>query len=356
MPAREIPAISPLEISCPRPLAGHEQVLMAHGGGGRLAQTLLDTIFLPAFGNPALLEGHDGSLLPSWGARGILTTDAHVVSPLFFPGGDLGSLAVYGTVNDLAVSGARPQALSAAFILEEGLPLSVLQRIVQSMAAAARRCGISIVTGDTKVVERGRGDGVYIVTTGVGPLAVEPPPLPRRISPGDHILLSGDLARHGMAIMTTRAGIELETTLVSDSAPIHEPILALWEAGLPVHCLRDLTRGGLVSALAELAERSRCAFTLQEATIPILPDVQLACELLGFDPLQVANEGRFVCILPAECSEDALKCLRAHDVSQQATRIGTVEAGPAGRLTLRTLAGTGRLLDRLSGEQLPRIC
>lgn len=329
---------------------------MAHGGGGKRSQELLDNIFFPAFGNAALSERHDGSVLPRLDARLVVTTDSHVITPLFFPGGDLGSLAVYGTINDLAVSGARPSALTAGFILEEGLPLEVLQRLVCSMAEAARRCGVEIVTGDTKVVERGRCDGLYITTTGLGPLVVEPPPLPRRIVPGDRILVSGDLARHGMAIMTTRAGIDLETTLASDSAPVHEPILALIESGLEVHCLRDLTRGGLVAALAELAEASGTAFGLEEAAIPVSEDVQSACALLGFDPLQVANEGRFVCILPEREVEAALRILCQFDVSSQVCEIGRVQPGPSGRLTLRTLAGTTRLLDRLSGEQLPRIC
>lgn len=341
--------------SCPRPSSG-PSVLLAHGGGGRLSQQLFEGTFLPALSNPALEARHDGALLEPVGARLAFTIDAYVVDPLEFPGGDIGSLAVHGTVNDLAMCGARPRWLSAAFVLEEGLPLELLERVTRSLGRAAKAAGVEVVTGDTKVVDRGRGHGLYLTTSGVGVVEHGLSVGPAQVRPGDAILLSGDLGRHGVAILAVREGLAFETTIESDSAPIHEPVLALFAAGLDVHCLRDATRGGLASALVEIAEAAGVGCTLVEQAIPVLDEVQGACELLGLDPLQVANEGRFVCVLPEEQAESALAILRAHPVSAGAVAIGRVHADSPGLVGVETALGSTRLLDMLSGEQLPRIC
>lgn len=341
--------------SCPLPAPG-PSVLLAHGGGGRLSQQLLEGTFLPALSNPELEARHDGALLEAAGARLAFTTDAYVVDPLEFPGGDIGSLAVHGTVNDLAMCGARPRWLSAAFVLEEGLPLELLQRVTRSLARAAEAAGVQVVTGDTKVVDRGRGHGLYLTTSGVGVVEHGLRIGPSQVRPGDAILLSGDLGRHGVAILAVREGLAFETTIESDSAPVHEPVLALLAAGLDVHCLRDATRGGLASALVEVAEAAGVGCTLDEQAIPVLDEVQGACELLGLDPLQVANEGRFVCVLPEAQAEAALAILRAHPVSAGAVEIGRVHADSPGLVGVETGLGSTRLLDMLSGEQLPRIC
>jgi hydrogenase expression/formation protein HypE len=343
--------------SCPVPLMHRTEITVGHGGGGRLTQELIDRVFRPAFANPSLEAQHDGALLSlPGGGRLAFTTDAHVVSPLFFPGGDIGGLAVNGTVNDLAMCGARPLWLSAGFILEEGLPIATLQKVVASMQAAARAAGVTIVTGDTKVVERGKGDGLYVTTAGVGvietPLAIAP----RSIQPGDAVILSGDLGRHGMAIMATRAGLEFESAIESDCAPLGAAVQALLGAGLEIHCLRDLTRGGLATALVELAESAEVAIAIDAAQVPVSELVQGACEILGLDPLYVANEGRFVCILPAAQAGQALEILRQTAPGREPVAIGGVTAGPPGQVTQRSVIGAERIVDRLSGEQLPRIC
>jgi len=343
-------------------------------------QRLIDEVFVPALSGdgtsgeargPASAlsarERHDGALLAldaesakllAAGARLAFTTDGYVVKPLVFSGGDVGSLAVHGTVNDLAMCGARPLWLSAAFVLEEGLPLDVVRQVARSMGSAAREAGVALVTGDTKVVERGKGDGIYVTTAGVG---LVPPGVsigPQRIRPGDAVLLSGDLGRHGIAVLARREGLELESPIESDSAPLSPAVSALLEAGLDVHCLRDLTRGGLASALVELTEAAGLEVEVAEAAIPIGPEVAGACEVLGLDPLHVANEGRFVCFLPSAQADAALEVLRGVPVSAGATRIGEVRAaGPSGPLVvLETALGTRRVVDMLSGEQLPRIC
>ncbi len=328
---------------------------MAHGGGGRLMHRLLQQVFLPAFDSPHLRAGHDGAILDLGGVRIAFSTDGHVVSPLEFPGGDIGRLAVFGTVNDLAMCGARPRWLSAGFVLEEGLPLTTLERVTASMAAAAREVDIEVVTGDTKVVERGKGDGLYVTTAGIGVLDHALEISPAAVRPGDAILLSGDLGRHGMAILATREGLGFETQLESDCAPLHAPVLALIEAGLEVHCLRDLTRGGLASALCELATSAGVTLEVDEPKLPVCDAVRGACEVLGFDPCHVANEGRFVCVLPAGQAGAALSVLRAHAVSADALEIGRVRRGPS-EVHMRTALGSTRLLEMLSGEQLPRIC
>lgn len=343
-------------LSCPLPLSEHPRILLAHGGGGRLMQQLIERLFLPAFDNPLLGARGDSAVIALDGIRVAFTTDSYVVQPLFFPGGDIGHLAVYGTVNDLAMCGARPKWLSVGFILEEGLPMATLERIVASMRAAARACAVELVTGDTKVVERGRGDGVYVNTAGIGVIEHGLDIGPRAVRAGDAVLLSGDLGRHGIAVMASREGLEFDTTIESDLAPLHGPVLALIDAGIDVHCLRDLTRGGLTAALHEIAATADCGIELDETAIPVHADVAAACELLGLEPLQVANEGRFVTFVPATQAAAAQAILRAHPIAQAAIRIGQVCDGRAGGVTLNTAMGVRRVLDLPSGEQLPRIC
>ena len=343
--------------SCPVPLPHRTEVTIGHGGGGRLTQELIERVFRPAFANPALDALHDGALLPApGGGRLAFTTDSHVVSPLFFPGGDIGKIAVNGTVNDLCMCGARPLWLSAGFIIEEGFAIATLERVVASMRDAAAAAGVAIVTGDTKVVERGKGDGLYVTTAGIGVIETPLTVAPGSIRAGDAILLSGDLGRHGMAIMATRAGLAFESAIESDCAPLVAPVQALLAAGVEVHCLRDLTRGGLATALVELAESAGLAVAIDAAAIPVSELVRGACEILGLDPLYVANEGRFVCFIPPHQAAQALEILAATAPGGPPVAIGTVKPGPAGQVTQRSIIGAERLVDRLSGEQLPRIC
>ena len=344
----------PFALACPRPLR-HDTVQMAHGGGGRLMKELIEGVFLPALGtDPQGL--HDSAVVEAGGARLAFTTDGFVVHPRRFPGGDLGELAVYGTVNDLAMAGARPLALSAAFILEEGLPFEELAGLVASMKAAADRCGVRIVTGDTKVVDRGKGDGAFITTTGLGLVPAGVDIHPRRVRPGDAVLVTGDLGRHGIAVMSVREGLAFETPVASDCGPVHDLAATLLEAGLDIHCLRDPTRGGLASVLNEIATAAGVAIEAREEAVPVDEAVAAACEILGLDPLYVACEGRMVAFLPEAEAERALALLRAHPEGAGAAIVGRVLEGPGGRVTLRTPLGTSRLLDLLSGEQLPRIC
>lgn len=345
--------------SCPVPYGAGEVVQMAHGGGGRLMQRLIEQIIVPAFRNPILEQRHDSALLPLNAVgpgRLAFTTDSYVVQPLFFPGGDIGTLAINGTVNDLAMSGARPLWLSAGFILEEGLPLETLARVVASMRQAADAAAVAIVTGDTKVVDRGKGDGIFINTAGVGLVEHSRTVTPAAVRPGDTILLSGDIGRHGMTIMAAREGIDFDSTLESDCAPLARTVQRLFAAEVDVHCLRDLTRGGLASALVEIAQASGLALHLTEDAIPASPLVRSACELLGFDPMYVACEGRFIAFVPAADAARALAELHADPLASAATMIGTVREGPAGLVTARSAIGTNRIVDMLSGEQLPRIC
>ena len=342
--------------SCPVPLANQDHVTLAHGGGGRMMHALLERVILPPFGQQPLSARHDGAVLDPGRSRIAFTTDSYVVKPLFFPGGDIGTLAVTGTVNDLAMCGARPLALSAGFILEEGLPLETLERVVASMAGAAQAAAVDIVTGDTKVVDRGKGDGLFVNTAGVGVVEHALAITPASVRPGDAILLSGDVGRHGVAILAVREGLRFASPIESDCAPLAAPVLALLAAGLEVHCLRDLTRGGLATSLIEIAESSRLHVEVDESRIAVEENVQGACELLGLDPLYLANEGRFVVFLPAAQAETALAILRQHAVSGAASRIGEVTAAPAALVTLQSRIGTRRILDMQSGEQLPRIC
>ena len=343
---------------CPLPAGQYERIVMAHGGGGRLMQQLLDRMVRPAFDNPYLAEGHDSAVIEFGDRQLAFTSDSFVVSPLFFPGGDIGKLAVCGTLNDLAMAGARPLYMSAALIIEEGLALCDLQRVLDSMAVTARAAGVSVVTGDTKVVERGKGDGLYINTAGIGVVNTGWPRIqPGRVQPGDVILVNGDLGRHGMAIMMHREGIDLESRIESDCADLSGLVLQLLDAGVDIHCLRDLTRGGLVSALVEIAEAVGLDLVLEEPAIPVREDVMGACELLGFDPLYVANEGRMVIFIPEAEVGRTLAMLDSHPLGQSAAVIGRVSGSPSGgRVTARGAFGVERTLIRLSGDQLPRIC
>ncbi len=345
-----------ITLQCPAPATQRGEITIGHGGGGRLTEDLIERIFRPAFANPALNSRHDGAVLQAAGTVLAFTTDSHVVSPHFFPGGDIGSLAVYGTINDLAMCGARPVWLSAGFILEEGLPIETLRKVVASMAAAARTAGVAIVTGDTKVVERGKGDGIYVTTAGIGLVEHGLRIGPDRIREGDAIILSGDIGRHGMAIMAVREGLGFESPIESDCAPLAAPVAALLAAGLDVHCLRDLTRGGLATALVELAETGKVAMDIEERAVPVTEAVRGACEILGLEPMYVANEGRFLCILPQVDAAAALATLSGTAPGGPAAVIGRVTAGKAGQVSLRSAIGRERTLFRLSGEQLPRIC
>lgn len=318
---------------------------------------LIEGMFLPAFRSAEeQAPPHDSAVLELDGTRLAFTTDTFVVSPLFFPGGDIGRLAVFGTVNDLAMAGAKPVWLSAAFILEEGLPMETLSRVVASMRHAAEEVGVEIVTGDTKVVDRGKGDGIFINTAGVGLIPEGVEISPARVAPGDAVILSGDLGRHGIAVMSVREGLSFEGALPSDCASLAGVVEALVGAGSEVHCLRDLTRGGLAAALNEIADHARVGIELDETSIPVAEPVAGACELLGLDPLYVANEGRLVAIVPAEAAECTLEAMRAQPVASQAAIIGTVTDTRPGTVELRSPLGSARIVDLLSGEQFPRIC
>jgi hydrogenase expression/formation protein HypE len=342
--------------ACPVPISQYPHVLLAHGGGGKLMHQLIGKMFLTAFGNPPPGTQHDSAVVDWAGKKLAFTTDSYVVRPLFFPGGDIGSMAVHGTVNDLAMSGARPVYLSAAFIIEEGLPMDTLWRVVCSMRNAAQRCGVQIITGDTKVVDKGKGDGLFINTAGIG--VVEHPLViaPKSVRPGDTVLVSGDLGRHGMAIMAVREGLQFESAIESDSAPVHELVLELLKAGIEIHCLRDLTRGGLASALNEIAEGAGVRIEIVEKSVPVREDVHAACEMLGLDPLHVACEGRLVAFIAARDAERALQIMSRHAVGAGSAVIGGVAESSAPIVTLKSAIGVNRILDMPSGEQLPRIC
>jgi hydrogenase expression/formation protein HypE len=342
-------------IACPTPIAGRERVVLAHGGGGRMMHQLLEQFVYPAFSSSQLDRRHDGAVL-SGASRLAFTTDSYVVHPLFFPGGDIGALAINGTVNDLAMCGARPEWLSVAFIIEEGLPLETLRAVITSMQQAAAQAGVSIVTGDTKVVDRGKGDGLFVNTAGIGIVEHGLEISPAAVRPGDAVLVSGDVGRHGAAILAVRAGVEFESTIESDCGSLAQPVLSLIEAGIEVHCLRDLTRGGLATGLIEIAEHSGLHIKVDEELIAVEQNVRGACELLGLDPLYLANEGRMVVFVPEAQQEPALKILRQHAISAGAEKIGHVCTEPIPMVTARSSIGTQRILDMQSGEQLPRIC
>jgi hydrogenase expression/formation protein HypE len=347
--------------SCPLPLADYPTIVMGHGGGGKLGNELVEHLFLPAFRNPELENLGDAAVLelgPGTNpAKLAMSTDSFVVQPLFFPGGSIGELAVNGTVNDLAVSGAEPKFLSASFILEEGFPLAQLAAIVGDMAKAAATAGVKIVTGDTKVVERGHGDGCYINTAGVGLLRPGITVGPQHTKPGDAILVSGTIGDHGMAIMSVREGLEFESQIRSDCAALNGMIAEVLAAvGGAVHTMRDPTRGGLASTLNEIAQASGVGVEIDEPSLPVRPEVQAACELLGLDPVYVANEGKAVFFVAPETADQVLAVLRAHPLGKDAARIGRVTAEHKGMLVARTAMGANRVIPTQIGEQLPRIC
>jgi hydrogenase expression/formation protein HypE len=333
-----------------------EIVTLAHGAGGKATRALVEGLFLEELGNPLLEPLGDSALIELNGSRVAFTTDSYVVTPIFFPGGDIGDLAVNGTVNDLAVAGARPLFLSAGFVIEEGFSVADLRRIAASMARAAAAAGVVIAAGDTKVVERGKADGLYVNTSGVG-LVPEGVVLgPERVRPGDRVLVSGTLGDHGMAVMVARGGLELEVDLDSDTAPVNELARALLALGGAVHWMRDPTRGGLATALNELAVQATVSIVLEESSLPLRPQVIGACEILGIDPLYVANEGKLVAVIERDSADKALAALRAHPLGAQAAVIGEVRAEPEGLVLLDTAFGGSRIVDMLVGDPLPRIC
>jgi hydrogenase expression/formation protein HypE len=344
-----------LDLSCPISLRADDIIQMAHGAGGRLTQELIERLFRPAFCNPALDTRHDGAILPVGGMRLAFTTDSYVVHPLIFPGGDIGTLAICGTANDLAVCGARPKWIGAGFILEEGLSQDTLRTVVSSMRAAAEAAGVQLVTGDTKVVERGHCDGMFINTSGVGVVEVRNLVAPSAVQAGDAVLISGDIGRHGMAVMSVRENLGFEGEIVSDVAPLWPVVEALLGAGIDVHCLRDLTRGGLAAALNEIAAASGMGIELEENLVPVDAQVAAACEVLGIDPMYVANEGRLVAMVPEAQAGVALSTLRKV-CGPNATLIGQVLKDHPHAVTVTNEFGTRRVLDLLSGELLPRIC
>ena len=345
-----------LGATCPTPLSDYKEVVLAHGSGGKLSQRLLQSVVLPRFQNELLAPLHDGAIFDLDGSRIAFSTDSYVVSPIFFPGGDIGKLAVHGTVNDLAMCGARPQYLSVAFIVEEGLPMADFHRIIQSMQAAATEAGVLLVTGDTKVVDRGKADKLFINTAGVGLVRAGVNIQPSRAQPGDKIIVNGPIAVHGIAIMSVREGLEFETKIESDTAPLNGLVGSILDAYEDIHVLRDPTRGGITSALSEIAQAARVGMLLDEARIPISEEVKGACEILGLDPLYVANEGKLLTILPAAKADRVLAAMRAHPLGQAAAIIGEVTANHAGYVLMKTRVGGTRVVDMLSGEQLPRIC
>jgi len=332
------------------------RVEMSHGAGGRAMAQLISELFAAAFDNPFLAQGNDGALLPPANGRLVMSCDSHVVSPLFFAGGDIGCLSVHGTINDVAMMGAQPQYLAASFILEEGFPLADLKRIVESMAKASREAGVPIVTGDTKVVERGKGDGVFITTTGVGVMREGITLSGDQAQPGDKILLSGTIGDHGMAVLSQREGLSFDAPIVSDTAALHGLVAAMLDSGVQLRVLRDPTRGGLATTLNEIAKQSAVGMMLQESEIRVNQPVEAACEFLGLDPLYVANEGKLIAICAPQGAERLLAVMRAHPLARNAAIIGEVLEDTHGFVQMTTRLGGRRIVDWLAGEQLPRIC
>jgi hydrogenase expression/formation protein HypE len=342
---------------CPRPLTHDEMVLLGHGSGGRMTRDLIEGTFYPPFENPTLMRGDDAAVVAQLEPGKLaISTDSHIVSPLFFPGGDIGRLAVCGAVNDLAMVGARPLWLTASFILEEGLPLLILEHVTASMKEAAEEAGVEIIAGDTKVAERGKADGMFISTTGVGWVPSGRDVSGANAQPGDVVLLSGPIGDHGIAVLAARGELAFETAVESDIAPLNGLVERMFAICPSIHTLRDPTRGGLATALNEIARQSGVAILLEEERIPVRPPVMAACELLGFDPLYVANEGKLVALVPSEDADAILKAMRSAPYGNEACRIGGVEAAPEGMVLMRTAIGGTRVVDVLSGEMLPRIC
>jgi hydrogenase expression/formation protein HypE len=342
--------------TCPAPLGVRDRILLGHGSGGRLSAELLRDVFLPLFSNPVLDRMDDQAIFEIGGSRIAFTTDSFVVKPLFFPGGDIGSLAVHGTINDLAMGGARPLFLSAAFILEEGFPTADLRRLAASMANAAAAAGVTIVTGDTKVVEKGKGDGLFINTTGIGVVPDGVQLSASRARPGDRVILSGAIGDHGIAILAKREGLEFDTEIQSDSAPLHGLVSAMLGASAEIRCMRDPTRGGLSSTLNEIAAQSQVSIQIEESKLLIRDEVRGACELLGLDPLYVANEGKLVAIVAPDAADEIVAAMRKTEFGAEAAVIGTVGDRRAGLVTMKTAFGSTRIVDLLAGDQLPRIC
>jgi len=347
---------SPVSFSCPSPVPKGEVIVLGHGSGGRLTAELVSRVFLPAFSNPLLDRLNDSAEVKVGASRVLFTTDAFVVNPLRYPGGDIGSLAVNGTVNDLAVAGGQPIGLSAAFILEEGFPIAELAAIAQSMRTAADRAGVAVIAADTKVVEHGKADGLFITTSGIGVVAGSIELGPERIQVGDAVLVSGPIGDHGIAVMSAREGLAFQTTIVSDSAPLNGLVSLMLESGGALRCMRDATRGGVATVVNELAKSSGVEIVLEETLVPVHSGVRAACEILGLDSLYVACEGRLVAIVDAADTAKVLAAMRRHPLGRDSCRIGTVTGSGAPRALLRTAFGTTRLLDVLAGMQLPRIC
>jgi hydrogenase expression/formation protein HypE len=347
---------TPGAFACPAPLSQYEEILLAHGGGGKLTQDLVTELFLPELQNNILKPLHDGAQFSVHGSRFAFTTDSYVVSPIFFPGGDIGSLAVNGTVNDLAMCGAIPLYLSLAFILEEGFPVEELRRIVQSIGAAARKAGVLVVTGDTKVVDRGKGDRIFINTSGIGLVRPGIHISPRHARPGDAIIVSGRIGMHGIAIMSLREGLRFQSPVESDSAALHDLVDAILREDPKTHVLRDPTRGGIASALNEIARSANVGIALDEECMPVSEEVLGACEILGLDPLYLASEGRLLAFVAPSHAETVLHRMRVHPLGRDAAVIGRVVADHPGMVVLKTNLGGERIVDMLTGEQLPRIC
>ena len=345
-----------MTLNCPIPIVDGESILMGHGSGGRMSGDLLRNILLPALQNPVLERLDDQAIVELGGSRIAFTTDSFVVKPLFFPGGDIGTLAVNGTVNDLAMGGAKPLFLSLALILEEGLPLDALRRVMESIRVAAALASVTVVTGDTKVVEKGSGDGLFVNTSGIGLVPSGVSLSSDQACPGDRVLLSGTIGDHGITILSQREGLEFESEVASDTAALHTLVADMLRANSEIHCLRDPTRGGLSSSLNEIAARSRVGIELEEDAIPIREEVRGACELLGLDPLYVANEGKLLAIVAPTAAERILEAMRGHPLGRNAQIIGTVTDSHPTMVLLRTRLGTSRIVDLLSGDQLPRIC
>ena len=345
-----------MELSCPVPISDYKNVLLAHGGGGRLSHQIIQKMFVSQFHNEFLDQSHDGAIVPVNGSRLAFTTDSYVVNPIFFPGGDIGMLAVNGTVNDLAMCGAIPLYLSAAFIIEEGLPMDELWRIVLSMQEAAKRAGVKLVTGDTKVVDKGKGDKIFITTSGIGTIESGIDIDPKNARLGDKIIVSGNIGVHGIAIMSVREGLEFETKIESDCAPLNDLVQTMFKASRQIHVLRDPTRGGIASALNEIAESAIVGMLVHEEKIPIDESVSGACEILGFDPLYVANEGKLLAFVSPKDADKVLAAMRSHSLGKDAAIIGEVTNEHPKTVFMKSRIGGTRVVDMLSGEQLPRIC
>jgi hydrogenase expression/formation protein HypE len=341
---------------CPIPMSQYSRILLAHGGGGTLSHQLIQKMFFSHFDNKILQVEHDGAVFEENGIRFAFSTDSYVVQPIFFPGGDIGELAVYGTVNDLAVCGAKPLFLSVGFIIEEGLEMETLWKIVQSIKKAADMADVKIVTGDTKVVDRGKGDKIFINTSGIGILGAGIDIAPNRVQVGDKIIINGKIAEHGVAILSAREEFDFNTTIKSDTAPLHDLILSILDRFPNVHMMRDPTRGGISSALNEIAAKTKLGIYLEESKIPIREDIKGICEMLGLDPLYIANEGKVLLFVPPNDADDVLETILRHQLGKHAAIIGEVVSKNPGKVVMKTTIGSHRIVDMLSGEQLPRIC